>query len=125
MSVRLDKWLKVARVFKTRSKSTRACTANRVKVNGSIAKSHRSVQLEDQIVIRFGDWSRILIVKGVADKSLSKAVARKLFEDRSPPRPQLDPIDRIMRQGAEKREKGKGRPTKRERRQISDFKGLD
>ena len=125
MSVRLDKWLKVARIFKTRSKATQACTANRVKVNGTTAKPHRSVLLEDQVEVRFGDWTRILIVKGIADKPISKAAARELFEDRSPPRPQLDPIDRIMRQSPEQREKGKGRPTKRDRRQIEDLKGFD
>lgn len=123
MSVRIDKWLNAARIFKTRSKATEACAANRIKVNGLPAKPHRPVLLEDQIEVRFGDWTRILIVKGIAEKPIPKAAARELFEDRSPPRPQLDPIDRILRQAPVEREKGKGRPTKRERRQIEDLTG--
>jgi len=125
VNVRLDKWLKVARIFKTRSQATRACTANRITVNGISAKAHRLVQLEDRIEVRFGDWTRILVVKGIAGKPLPKAASRELFEDQSPPRPRLDPIDRILRGSPERREKGKGRPTKKERRQIEDLKGID
>lgn len=118
MNVRLDKWLQIARIFKTRSKATDACNLGRVTVNGSPAKPHRNPAVDDRIEIRFGDWTRIVIVRELREKSVSKAVAATLYEDISPPRPKLDKIDRIMRQGTEYREKGKGRPTKRERREI-------
>ncbi len=121
-TVRLDKWLQVARIFKTRSQAARACTLNRVRVNGLSAKPHRILSLEDRIEVELRDWQRILIVKGLRDKSVAKAEARLLYEDQSPPRPKLDPIERIMRQAPVSREKGKGRPTKKERRLLEDWK---
>jgi ribosome-associated heat shock protein Hsp15 len=122
MEVRLDKWLQVARVFKTRSQATHACSLGRVEVNGMPAKPHRLLSLEDRIEVSYPDWKRVLIVKQLRDKSVAKALARELYEDLSPPRPKLDLIDRIMRQGTERREKGKGRPTKRERRETDRLK---
>jgi ribosome-associated heat shock protein Hsp15 len=122
MNVRLDKWLQVARVFKTRTQATRACSLGRVRVNGQTAKAHRDLLLEDKIEVRMGDWTRILVVKELRDKPVPKAVARELYQDLTPPRPRLDPIDRIMRSGTEHREKGAGRPTKRDRRQIDRLK---
>ncbi|MEJ2083372.1 MAG: hypothetical protein P8Y94_14655, partial [Acidobacteriota bacterium] len=56
------------------------------------------------------------------DKPVSKAQAREMYEDLSPPRPRLDLIDRIMREGAPQREPGTGRPTKRERRKIDQLR---
>ncbi len=98
--VRLDKWLQVARVFKTRTQATRACNLGRVSIDGQASKPHRSVQPGDRLEIRFGDWTRILIVRELHDRPVSKARAREMYEDLSPPRPRLDPIDRIMREGA-------------------------
>jgi ribosome-associated heat shock protein Hsp15 len=118
MNVRLDKWLQIARIFKTRSKATVACNQGKVQVNGFTVKPHRNPAVDDRIEIKLGDWTRIIIVKELREKSVTKAVAATLFEDLSPPRPKLDRIDRIMMQGTEYRERGKGRPTKRERREI-------
>jgi len=122
LEVRLDKWLQVARVFKTRSQATRAIHLNRVKVNGAQAKAHRQVALGDRLEVEKGDWVRILEVKALRDKSVPKAEARKLFEDHSPP-PPADPVDRLMRRPPVRREKGTGRPTKKERRQIEKLRG--
>src|SRR5690606_12407198 len=121
MAGRLDKWLQIARVFKARTRATDACTAGRVKVNGVIAKAHKNLSLNDRVEIQFGDWTRILVVKGLPERAVRKADVVLLFEDLSPPRPQLDPLDRLLR-GAEVRQKGKGRPTKKERRQIERLK---
>jgi ribosome-associated heat shock protein Hsp15 len=117
-SVRLDKWLQVARVFKTRSQATHACSLGRVQVNGEKAKPHRHLALGDRVEVEQRDWRRILVVKRMADRPLRKAEAAELFEDQSPPRPQLDPMERLMRKAPVLRERGAGRPTKRERRQI-------
>ncbi len=123
MTVRLDKWLQVARVFKTRTQATRACSLGRVRVNEQTAKAHRDLLLEDRIEVKLGDWTRILVVKELRDKPVAKALARELYLDLSPPRRRLDPIDRIMQSGTEQREKGAGRPTKRDRREIDRLKG--
>ena len=116
--VRLDKWLQVARVFKTRSQATRACNLSRVKVNGTTAKAHRNLALEDRVEVEYRDWQRVLVVKELRDKTLPKAEAPRVFEDLSPPRPQLDELQRLMRRRPVLREKGKGRPSKKERRKL-------
>ncbi len=124
-SVRLDKWLQVARVFKTRSQATRACNLNRVKVNDQKAKAHRNLAIDDRVVVEFGDWERILVVKELRDKPLPKAEAARLFEDESPPKPVLDELERLMRRAPVKREKGLGRPSKKERRELDKLRGGD
>ena len=123
--VRLDKWLQIARVFKTRSQATRACNLNRVEVNGQSAKAHRNLQLEDRVEIELKDWKRILVVKELHDKPLPKAEAPRLYEDLSPPKPKLDPLERLMRQAPVQRERGAGRPSKRERRKLDKIRGRD
>ncbi len=122
MSVRLDKWLQVARAFKTRSKATRACQLGRVRVNGHTAKPHRPVALEDRVEIQLRDWTRVLVVKELRDRPLPKAEAARLFEDLSPPRPVLDPLSRLLRRAPAERERGAGRPTKRERRRLDRWR---
>lgn len=124
VSVRLDKWLHVARAYKTRSQATRACTLGRVRVNGAKAKAHRSVQIGDRVEVEaLKDWTRILVVQELWDKPLPKAEAAKLYLDESPPRPELDPVARLMRRPAVVREAGAGRPTKRDRRKLDRLRG--
>ena len=118
MSVRLDKWLHVACVFKTRSQATHAVDLNRVRVNGQAVKPHRNLVLGDRIEVVQGDWTRILVVKELRDKSVSKEEARTLYEDLSPPRPEADPLKRLLLRPPALREKGAGRPTKKERRDM-------
>ena len=117
-AVRIDKWLQVARVFKTRSQATRACNLSRVRVNGVIAKAHRNLALDDRVEVELRDWKRILVVKELHDKPLPKKEVPRLFEDESPPKPELDPLERLMRRQPVARERGLGRPSKKERRQL-------
>jgi ribosome-associated heat shock protein Hsp15 len=124
MEVRLDKWLQVARMFKTRSQATRACTLSRVRVGGQNAKPHRSVAVGDRIEIeRAGDWTQTIVVRELRDKPVAKAEAAGLYDDQSPPRPELSELERLMRRPPERREQGAGRPTKKERRQIERWRG--
>ncbi|HKV10752.1 MAG TPA: RNA-binding S4 domain-containing protein [Thermoanaerobaculia bacterium] len=121
MSVRLDKWLQVARVFKTRTQATHAVDLNRVRVNGQPAKPHRNLAPGDRIEVEIGDWTRVLIVKELKDKPVPKAEAAALYEDQSPPRPDTDPLQRLLRRTPVLREKGAGRPTKKERRDMDKW----
>ncbi|HXU34063.1 MAG TPA: RNA-binding S4 domain-containing protein [Thermoanaerobaculia bacterium] len=125
MSVRLDKWLQVARMFKTRTQATHACELGRIQVNGQNAKAHRHLSLGDRVELVQGDWQRILIVRELVDRPVPKAEAAALFEDLSPPRPELetDPIRRLGRRPPALREAGAGRPTKRDRRDIERWEG--
>ncbi len=119
LKVRLDKWLQIARAFKTRSQATLACTLGRIRVNGDRVKPHRIVALNDRIQIEMrNDWKRILVVAKLADKPVAKALAAELFIDESPPKPTADPMARLMRKAPVVREAGAGRPTKRDRRKL-------
>jgi ribosome-associated heat shock protein Hsp15 len=118
MSVRLDKWLQVARMFKTRTQATHACDLGRVKVNGQPAKPHRQLTPGDRIEFEQGDWERVLIVKELRDKPVPKAEAPSLYDDQSPPKPAPDPLARLMRRPPILRDQGTGRPTKKDRRDI-------
>ena len=122
MSVRLDKWLQVARVFKTRSKATKACNLGRVRVNDSVAKPHKLLTVDDRIEVEIGDWTRLLVVRELRDKPVRKAEAADLYEDLSGPRPQRDPWERLLRATPARRERGTGRPTKRQRRDIDRWR---
>lgn len=122
MSVRLDKWLQVARMFKTRTKATHACDLGRVRVNGQSAKPHRQLAVGDRVELTQGDWDRVLVVQDLKDKPVPKADAPKLYEDLSPPRPAPDPLARLMRRPLVTREAGAGRPTKKERRDMESFR---
>jgi ribosome-associated heat shock protein Hsp15 len=125
VEVRLDKWLQIARIFKTRTQAADACSAGRVALNGAASKPHRNLRVGDRIEIERDDWTRILIVKELRDRPVSKAQARELYEDQSPPRPQLDPLEQLLRRPPVLRPRGSGRPTKRERRQIGRLKDRD
>jgi ribosome-associated heat shock protein Hsp15 len=125
VSVRLDKWLQVARVFKTRTQATRAVEINRVRVNGQPAKPHRGLAAGDRIEVEIGDWTRLLVVRELADKPLPKERARTLYEDLSPPRPESDPALRLARRPPAIRERGAGRPTKKDRREIERWEAGD
>jgi ribosome-associated heat shock protein Hsp15 len=122
MDARVDKWLQIVRAFKTRTQATRACNLGRVRINGTVAKPHKQICLEDRVEIRCEDWTRVLIVKGIRQKSVPKAIASQLYLDLSPPRPKQDPIDRILKGQPEQREPGSGRPTKKQRRSIDRLK---
>ncbi len=122
VDVRLDKWLHVARVYKTRTLATKACQHSRVRVNGATAKPHRALVVGDQIEAEITrDWTRVLVVVELADKTLAKAEVPRLFEDLSPPKPTADAFQRAQRRPPVQREAGSGRPTKKERREISGW----
>jgi ribosome-associated heat shock protein Hsp15 len=123
--VRLDKWLQVARMFKTRTQATHACDLGRVRVNGQPAKPHRLLIPGDRVELQQGEWERILTVRELRDRPVPKAEAAALYEDLSPPRPVADPIRRLLRRPPVVREAGAGRPTKKDRRDIDRWEEPD
>jgi ribosome-associated heat shock protein Hsp15 len=84
-SVRLDVWLDVACLFKTRSEAKKACESGKVTVNGQSAKPHRIMREGDDLLISrpFGRKQHV-IVRGLADRHVTKDEARKLYEDLTP-----------------------------------------
>ena len=84
--VRLDIWLDVACVFRTRSEAQKACTLGKVTANGQPAKSNRRLRVGDELVISrpLGRKQRLKVLT-LASKHVAKADARKLYEDLTPP----------------------------------------
>lgn len=114
--VRLDKWLWAARCFKTRGVAAEACDAGHVKLNGNSAKPAKSVRIGDRIEARTEGGLRVFEVIALSDKRGPAEQARKLYIDHSPPPP---PRDTTMVE----RDRGAGRPSKRELRQIQKLRG--
>ena len=84
--IRIDVWLDVTCLFKTRSEAQRACRGGKVDVDGQRAKPHRSVQRGDRLTIsRAQARKQIVIVEGLASQHLPKAVAKTLYDDVTPP----------------------------------------
>ena len=124
-SVRLDIWLDVSCLFRTRSEAQKACKAGKVEVNGQAAKPNRDVKSGDEIVISrpLGRKQRIVVYE-VADKHIARKDARGLSEDLTPP-PTAEEveqrrIDRLAR--AFMRPQNAGAPDRRERRQLRRLK---
>jgi ribosome-associated heat shock protein Hsp15 len=126
--VRLDLWLDIACLFKTRSEAQKACKGGKVDVNGQAAKPHREVGIGDVVEISrpFGRRQRV-ILRGLAEQHIAKAEARELYEDVTPP-PTPDEIEhrriaRLVRSMS--RPASAGAPDKRDRRALRRLKRPD
>ena len=99
MDVRLDTWLDVACLFKTRSEAQKACKNGKVSVNGVVAKTHRLVKIGDELEIsRPIGRKQLITVLGIAEVHIPKAEARLLYDDHSPkPTPEEIEIRRMER----------------------------
>ena len=117
-SVRVDSWLWAVRIFKTRSLATAASRAGHVRVNGERAKAAHAVKVGDEVRVRVSGFDRVLLVRTPIAKRVSAAVAIESFRDDSPPPP--TPFEVAL---APRRDRGAGRPTKRERREIDKLLG--
>ncbi len=117
-SVRLDVWIWAVRVFKTRSLATAACRAGHVRLNGERAKAAQAVRPGDEVRIRIAGFDRILIVKHLLVKRVGAPAAAAAVTDLTPA-----PLPREEAAIAPQRDRGTGRPTKRERRDLEKLRG--
>ncbi len=123
-SIRLDVWLDVACVYPTRSQAKAACEGGKVDVNGARAKPHREIRPGDRVSLSRGDVRRELIVRGLAERSIPRVQARKLYEDVTPaPAPEVLEARRLDRMLAPRGDAG--RPDKRDRRDRIRYKRGD
>lgn len=118
--MRVDSWLWSVRAFKPRSAATAACRSGHVKVNGERAKAAQAVKVGDEVRIRIAGFDRILEVRETLVKRVGAAVAAEAFVDNSPPLP--TPEEKAL---LPHRDRGAGRPTKRERREIEKLLGRE
>ncbi|AOW94209.1 RNA-binding protein S4 [Rhodococcus sp. WMMA185] len=100
-------------MFKTRSAAAAACRSGHVRVNGTTAKPAQPVKIGDDVRIRTGGTERIVAVARLIAKRVGAAVAVECFIDNTPPPPPRELLAAIPR-----RDRGAGRPTKRERREM-------
>ena len=123
-ALRLDVWLDVACLFKTRSEAQKACKGGKVDVNGVSAKPHRDIRAGDEILISrpLGRKQRV-VVKGLVDRHIAKAEARALYEDITPaPSPEELEMLRMARLARPFVRANAGAPDKRERRLLRRMK---
>ena len=122
--VRLDVWLDVACLFKTRSEAQKACKGGKVDVNGQAAKPHRGVRPGDEIVIsRSQGRKQRIVVRQLTGQHVPKAQARALYEDLTPqPTPEEIEMRRIERRARAAMRATTGAPDKRQRRQLRRLK---
>jgi ribosome-associated heat shock protein Hsp15 len=118
-TVRLDVWLDVACLFKTRSEAQRACKVGRVTVNGMVAKPHRELRAGDELVIaRPGGRRQVVVVRALADRHIARAEARGLYDDRTPP-PSASEIEMRRLERVFKAVSGTARLDRRRQREVA------
>jgi ribosome-associated heat shock protein Hsp15 len=115
---RVDSWLWAVRALKTRSAATAACKAGHVSVNDERAKPAQTVRVGDVVRIRLDGEERTLQVSRLVAKRVGAAVAVECYTDLTPPKPPKE--ERVL---TVVRDRGAGRPTKRDRRVIERLMG--
>ncbi|MFD9004306.1 RNA-binding S4 domain-containing protein [Streptomyces sp. NPDC059582] len=119
-SVRIDSWIWSVRLVKTRSQGATACRGGHVRVNGERVKPAHSVRVGDEVRVRQEGWERVVVVKRLIRKRVGAPVAAQCYVDNSPPPP---PREAVAPAGI--RDRGTGRPTKRDRREIERLRALN
>lgn len=119
-SVRIDKYLWAIRVFKTRSESADACNGNKVKIGGNVAKASKSVKTGDAIEVRKGSATFTYKVIQVTENRLGAALVPN-FADNLTPQSEIAKFQAPRETVSFSRERGAGRPTKKDRRQLDDL----
>lgn len=119
-SARVDAWVWAIRLYATRSAATAACKAGHVKVNGATAKPAQTVKVGDLVRAYTPGGERIVVVTGLITKRTSAPLAQQNYDDRTPPPPPQE--ERVLEV---QRERGAGRPTKRDRRLIERWRGRE
>ncbi|KOV23728.1 MULTISPECIES: RNA-binding S4 domain-containing protein [Streptomyces] len=118
-SVRIDSWIWSVRLVKTRSLGAAACKGGHVRVNGERVKPSHSLRVGDEVRLRAETRERIVVVKRLIRKRVGAPVAVQCYVDNSPPPP---PREAVAPAGV--RDRGTGRPTKRDRRELERLRAL-
>ena len=118
-TVRIDQWLHAVRLTKTRAEAAAAIRGGHVKINGHAAKPASPVAVGDRVEAHLHRRERIVEVRRLIAKRVGAAVATECFVDHSPPPPASDELQPLFAV----RDRGAGRPSKRDRRQIDRLRG--
>jgi ribosome-associated heat shock protein Hsp15 len=120
-NVRIDKYLFAVRIFKTRSIASEECRLGKIYVNGMCAKASKEVNIDDEIIIKLHGYNRIIKVLDVLEKRIGASLVSNYYVDITPEEEILKK-EMINLNRNEYRNRGLGRPTKKERREIEKFK---
>ena len=122
---RIDVWLDIACLYRTRSEAQQACRGGKVEVNGQNVKPHRLLKAGDVVVITRGDKLQTVVVIGFASTHVPKTQARALYEDRTPPPTPAEvearQLERLFRQSNPRSTRAPGR---RDQRTLRRMKGI-
>ena len=124
-TIRLDLWLKITRIVKTRSEGVKLCDGGKVKVNGHTAKPSKLVHIGADISVFHRGRRRQITVLGIAHRSVSKDIAYTLYDEApmTPAEQEQAELERMTRTLARQTQSTIGRPTKRDRRLLDKFRG--
>jgi ribosome-associated heat shock protein Hsp15 len=123
--VRLDKWLWAARFFKTRALAAEGIAGGKVQVNGDRAKRARPLQPGDEVRVRQGPYEFVVVVRELSNRRGPAARAAELYEERPESRAAREAMALQLRTLHAAFVPEKGRPTKRDRREIDRLKGRE
>ncbi|MFH8347693.1 RNA-binding S4 domain-containing protein [Streptomyces sp. NPDC018045] len=118
-TVRVDSWIWSVRLTKTRSIAATACRGGHVRVNGERVKAAHGVRPGDEVRLRHAGRERVVVVSRLVRKRVSATAAAECFVDNSPPPPPREEIVAVAQ-----RDRGAGRPTKRDRRELEHLRGV-
>ena len=117
-SLRLDRWLWAARFFKTRAFAAAAVAGGKVHVNGGRAKPAKQVQVGDALRIRVGPYEWLVTVRGLSERRGPPKAAQALYEESGEGRAARERLAEQLKMAPAPVYQGKGRPTKKQRREI-------
>lgn len=118
--LRIDKYLWAIRMFKTRSLATEACKAGKVKLNGQNVKPAHEVRIGDTYQVQKGIERKVIHVTGLLERRGDAKTAALHYEDRTPEEDTYA-FKSVFHASTLKRDRGTGRPTKKDRREIDDL----
>lgn len=119
--IRIDKWLWAVRIFKTRSQATDACKSGKIKIDEITVKPSREVKLNEEIIVQIKHITKTLKVIGLLKNRVAAKLVANYMEDLTPPE-EYEKEKMKKEINYEFRERGSGRPTKKERRFIDRLK---
>lgn len=119
-TIRIDKWLWAVRIYKTRNLANAACNNNQVKVNSVLVKPSRLIHVGDCVQVKKSPIFYTYKVLAILSQRQSAKVVVNYVEDVTPPE-EIEKSQTMRLQKSVVREKGLGRPTKKERRSLEEF----
>ena len=120
-NTRIDKWLWAVRIFKTRAQATEACAGGKVKIDGTAVKASRKIKPGETLLVRKGVIKYMYKVLKIAEKRMGAKLIIEFVEDLTPDDERAK-LESSHKQPLQTREKGQGRPTKKERRVMDELR---